>query len=42
MVKKIGFKNRSNPTIIHFFATWCPICKAEASNFNNLRMEMQI
>ncbi len=34
--KKIDL-NRSKPTIIHFFATWCPICKAEASNFNNFK-----
>jgi len=30
------------PTIIHFWATWCPTCKMEASNINFLSKYYQI
>lgn len=28
---------KENPTIIHFWATWCPTCKLEAPNLEELR-----
>lgn len=35
--EKIDLRDSKNrPTVIHFWATWCPICKMEATNFNSL------
>jgi len=35
--ERIDLKNSNNrATVIHFWATWCPICKMEATNFNSL------
>jgi len=33
-------KNR--PTLIHFWATWCPICKAEASNIQTISEHFEV
>ena len=30
------------PLIIHFWATWCPTCKLEISNFNTLAKEYNL
>ena len=30
------------PLMIHFWATWCPVCKAEISNFNTLAKEYNL
>ena len=30
------------PIIIHFWATWCPVCKVEASNINILSKYFQV
>jgi thiol-disulfide isomerase/thioredoxin len=30
------------PLMIHFWATWCPTCKLEISNFNTLSKEFNI
>jgi len=29
-------ENINKPTIVHFWATWCPVCKLEASNIELL------
>ena len=30
------------PLIIHFWATWCPICKIEAANIESLSKDFQV
>ena len=30
------------PIMIHFWATWCPICKVEASNINKISENFQV
>ena len=38
--KKISLRDlpkKDAPTIVHFWATWCPTCKLEAPNLNSLR-----
>lgn len=34
--------NKQKPLIIHFWATWCPVCKTEASNIENLSKNYQV
>jgi thiol-disulfide isomerase/thioredoxin len=34
--------DRSRPIVIHFWATWCPVCKVEASNIDLLSKKYQI
>ena len=38
--KKISLRDlpkKDVPTLVHFWATWCPTCKLEAPNLNDLR-----
>ena len=30
------YKNKTRPLLIHFWATWCPVCSLEQSNINNI------
>ncbi|MDD2451773.1 protein disulfide oxidoreductase [Sulfurovum sp.] len=30
------------PLVVHFWATWCPVCKAEASNIQALSEEYEV
>ena len=30
------YKNKSRPILVHFWATWCPVCKLEQSNIENI------
>jgi len=32
----------NKPLILHFWATWCPVCKVEASNINFLSKHFQV
>jgi thiol-disulfide isomerase/thioredoxin len=34
--------NGSKPTIIHFWATWCPTCKLEAPNLESIKDEAHL
>ncbi len=35
--KSIDFSNyKGEPLVVHFWATWCPTCKLEASNIDDL------
>ncbi len=35
--KKIDFSSYNNkPLVVHFWATWCPTCKVEASNIERI------
>jgi thiol-disulfide isomerase/thioredoxin len=41
--KAISSQNYTGkPLLIHFWATWCPACKLEASNIENLSKEYQV
>lgn len=30
------YNNKERPMLVHFWATWCPVCKLEQSNIDNL------
>lgn len=30
------YQNKNRPILIHFWATWCPVCKLEQSNIDNV------
>lgn len=30
------YKNKQRPLLVHFWATWCPVCKLEQSNIENI------
>lgn len=34
--------NKQKPLLIHFWATWCPVCKAEAQNIEYLSKSYQV
>jgi len=36
------FPQNNKPLVLHFWATWCPVCKAEASNINLLSKHYQV
>ena len=33
------YQNSKGPILIHFWATWCPVCKLEQSNIENISKE---
>jgi thiol-disulfide isomerase/thioredoxin len=35
-------ESRGKPLVIHFWATWCPVCKTEASTIQSLSKRYQI
>ncbi len=39
-ISSIEYKDK--PLILHFWATWCPACKLEASNIENLSKTYQV
>ena len=41
--KSIDLSNyKGEPLVVHFWATWCPICKLEASNIDELSKEYNV
>lgn len=34
--------SKMEPTLVHFWATWCPICKIEASNIQSLSQDYNV
>ena len=36
------YKNKSRPILIHFWATWCPVCKLEQSNIENISKDYPV
>ena len=30
------YQNNNRPILVHFWATWCPVCKLEQSNIDNI------
>ncbi len=36
------FNNNSQPVLLHFFATWCPICELENDTLNSIAKDHQI
>ena len=40
---KIDFKTyKGKPLVVHFWATWCPVCKLEAGNIERLSKEYNV
>jgi len=40
---KIDFKTyKGKPLVVHFWATWCPVCKLEAANIERLSKEYNV
>ena len=35
-------KNKTRPILIHFWATWCPVCKLEQSNIENISKDHSV
>lgn len=33
---------KGEPLVVHFWATWCPVCKAEASNIEAVSREYEV
>ena len=41
--KEVSFRSDgTKPTIIHFWATWCPTCKLEAPNLESIKDEAHV
>lgn len=40
--KTYDIKNSTKPILIHFWATWCPTCKMEASNIETLSKYFEV
>lgn len=36
------YKNKKRPILVHFWATWCPVCKLEQSNIQNISKDMPV
>ena len=36
------YKHKSRPVLIHFWATWCPVCKLEQSNIENISKDHSV
>jgi len=36
------YKNKSRPILVHFWATWCPVCKLEQSNIEHIARDKTV
>lgn len=36
------YQNKTRPILIHFWASWCPVCKLEQSNIENIAMDHSV
>jgi len=36
------YKNKNRPMLVHFWATWCPVCKLEQSNIENIAKDHSV
>lgn len=36
------YQNRDRPILIHFWATWCPVCKLEQTNIDNIAKDYAV
>lgn len=36
------YKHKTRPVLVHFWATWCPVCKLEQSNINNIAKDYSV
>ena len=36
------YKNKRRPILVHFWATWCPVCKLEQSNIENIAEDLPV
>lgn len=36
------YQNKNRPILIHFWATWCPVCSLEQSNIENISKDYEV
>lgn len=36
------YQNKKRPILIHFWATWCPVCSLEQSNIENISKDHEV
>ena len=36
------YKHKERPILVHFWATWCPVCKLEQSNIENVSKDSPV
>ena len=36
------YQSKDKPLLLHFWATWCPVCKLEQSNIENLSKDYKV
>lgn len=41
-ISKLNYNIDNKPIILHFWATWCPICKLEASNIEEISKSYKV
>ena len=36
------YQNKTRPILVHFWASWCPVCKLEQSNIQNISEDYEV
>ena len=36
------YQNKKRPILVHFWATWCPVCSLEQSNIENISKDYEV